>query len=104
VVQREASERQVRNGERRHRAGAQEHPLRLLSPLGPLCPLQTRSQLHSRHAYTPNAKRQTLLPVRYPDILYLRGMPQEFFALDLFRFEPVARLTVCDPGCLKITG
>jgi hypothetical protein len=39
-----------------------------------------------------------LFAVRYPDILYLGRMTKEFFALALFGVEPVADLTVGNPG------
>jgi hypothetical protein len=50
------------------------------------------------------ANREPLLPVRYPDILHLGGVPEEFFALALFGGEPVARFTVGDPGRFQVAG
>jgi hypothetical protein len=85
------SGRSDRNGCR-----AQGRPLRLLSPLGPLRPLQTGRP----DAHTPIS----LLAIGYPNILYLRGMPKEFFALALFGGKPVARFTVGDPGGLDVTS
>jgi len=53
-----------------------------------------------RHAGTP----APLLPVRYPNILHLGGVPEEFFALALFGGEPVARFTLGDPGRFQVAG
>lgn len=45
-----------------------------------------------------------LLPVRYPNVLHLRGVPEELFALTLFGGEPVSRFTVGDPGRFQVAG
>ena len=47
---------------------------------------------------TVNGEPLTLLSVRYPNILHLGGVPEEFFALALLGGEPVASFTVGDPG------
>jgi hypothetical protein len=77
------------------------------SPASPTSTQSTRSTADAARtlaAQTPSAERQALFPVRYPDILYLRGVPQEFFALSLFSLGPVAALTMGNPGCLQVTG
>ncbi len=52
----------------------------------------------------PYAHTLTLLPVRYPDVLHLGGVPEEFFALALLGSEPVASFTVGDPGRFQVAG
>ena len=63
----------------------------------------TTSWASSRpHAHTPI--RAPSLPVRHPDILYLGGVPEEFFALALFTGKPVARFAVGNPCCFEAAG
>src|SRR5258707_14492421 len=45
-----------------------------------------------------------LLPIRYPDILHLCGLAQEFLAFALLADEPVAGMAVADPGTLHVAG
>ncbi len=59
--------------------------------------------LRGNRSMPPSATRRhadTLFPVRHPDILYLRRMPKEFFALGLFGDKPIPGFAAGNPGGL----